>query len=200
MNIRFVLIASSFAVLNAMAFIPKAIAQQTPPPLGEAVPLQIDNVTLTGEIDSKCQINSVTPGKLEQANKRTLLADARTGSPAIINVSCNDDVQFKITSINDDNSSLNAIAGQATTFASHVDGVFATVRDKTTNSVVANGDITYGGRAAITHQLNKAGATVLGPIRNKDFAVDMSIFKVGDSSELVPGRYSVKLGVNINPL
>ncbi|MCC5628163.1 hypothetical protein LC613_08530 [Nostoc sphaeroides CHAB 2801] len=178
--IRRIALISSLAVLSAVAFTPKAQAQNA-------------DVDFTGTVPATCTINSTTNGTLALVNARNLLADATNGTPANLNVSCNAGTTFTITSVANNGTALSGSA----TYAANIAGVFTSVRDGATT--VANGNVSPNGLASIAgNPPGVAGALQVGPITNKNYAVDMSVFNIG-STALPIGNYNVRVNVALTP-
>lgn len=162
--------------LSAVAVSPKAQAQTT-------------NVDFTGTIPATCTINSTTPGILDKINANQYVADgfspANTGgvgTAGIINLSCNAGTTFTVTSVSDNGGTVNFSTATGTNAASDK-GV--TIRDAATGTTVS----------ATT--INTAGSVIPGPISNKNYAVQLNLFKTGTAFPV--GTYNVRAVITLAP-
>jgi hypothetical protein len=175
-NFRRLALVAGVAALSAVAFSPKAQAQDS-------------NVDFTANVPATCAINSVTNGTLARVSDGQYVADGYspantngTGTAGIINVTCNAGTKFTVTSVTDNGGSINFSTTATSTSASK--GV--TIRDAATGTEVS----------ATT--VGSAGSAITAPITAKNYAVQLNLFK-GGGQPLPVGTYNVRAVITLSP-
>lgn len=178
MNLRRLALVSGFAVLSALAFSPKAQAQNA-------------NVDFSGEIGPACIINSTENGRLEKNLSGTSL---NTILPGNINVSCTDGTTFTITSITDNGTVLST-----GTYTENIDFITARVLDG--GIPVVNGDLSPNGVGSnfIINPIGTVSELQLGPITDKDYAVELAVTNTFSGIALNSGYYKIRVNVALAP-
>ncbi|WP_147337333.1 hypothetical protein [Nostoc sphaeroides] len=135
-----------------------------------------------------CVVNSVSNGALTVSNLSQLLANDAVGTPANINVSCSAGTTFTITSVTN--------KGTPSAMNNVVDGVFAAIRSG--SNTIARGEVSPSGSINPSNPPGIASAIQTAPIVNKDYAVDLSIFRT--LSQLLPaGTYTYQVNILLTP-
>ncbi|MDB9371808.1 hypothetical protein [Nodularia sphaerocarpa] len=172
MNFPRLALLSGFAVLSAVAFSPKAQAQNA-------------DIDFTGTIAVSCDINSATNGELEPLGPNQLFADPDfSGTAGNVNVTCDNGTTFTVTSIaNNGGSVFNDIQR-------------ITARVKDGNTQIAVGEVSPTG-ASVASPVGVAGPVQTGPIAAKDYGVTLHVNNF--ATALPAGTYNIRVNVALTP-
>lgn len=161
--------------LSAVAFSPKAQAQTA-------------NVNFAGTISPTCSVNGTpTNGTLALEDTSNLA----TNTPGIINVTCSGSTTFTITAISDNGTTLSS--GD---YSDAIDSINATIRDVSTEDIVAQGGVSPSNLVSITYPINVPGDAQTGPITGKNYEVSLLVSREG---QLPIGTYGIRVSVSLTP-
>lgn len=135
-----------------------------------------------------CNINSVSNGTLTASTPFQLKADDTVGISGNINITCSAGTTFTITSVTNNGtpSAINNV----------VDGVFAGIRSG--SNIIARGEISPSGAISPAHPPGVASVIQIAPITDKNYAVDLSVFK--NPPQFLPaGTYIYRVNVLLTP-
>ncbi|MEA5583595.1 hypothetical protein VB620_19910 [Nodularia harveyana UHCC-0300] len=172
MNFRRLALVSGFAVLSAVAFSPKAQAQNA-------------NVDFAGTVAVSCSINTATNGALAPFGPNQLFADPDfSGTAGNINVTCGNGTTFTVSSIANNGGSVY----------NQIQRITARVKDGTTQ--VAVGEVSPTG-AAVASPVGVAGPVQAAPITAKNYGVTLHVNNF--TTALPAGTYNIRVNVALTP-
>jgi hypothetical protein len=135
-----------------------------------------------------CVVNSVRNGALTVSTPFKLLANNTVGTPGNINITCSASTTFTITSVSNNGtpSAINNV----------IDGVFAEIRSAT--NTVVKGEVSPSTSINPSNPPGIASVIQTAPITNKDYAVDLSIFR--NPPQFLPaGSYAYRINILLTP-
>lgn len=134
-----------------------------------------------------CTINNTSKGSLILFNPSQLLANAQTGEPGNINITCSAGTTLTITNVTNN--------GTPSPIDDVVDGVFAAIRSG--NNTIVRGEISPSKKISPAHPPGR-GVIQTVPIINKDYAIDLAVFRNAPQL-LPPGSYAYRVEILLTP-
>jgi hypothetical protein len=135
-----------------------------------------------------CVVNSVSNGVLTVSTPFQLLANNTVGTPGNINITCSAGTTFTIISV------INN--GTPSAINNAVDGVFAAIRSGT--NIIVTGEVSPSASINPSNPPGIASVIQTAPITNKDYAIDLSIFR--NPPQFLPaGTYTYRINILLTP-